>query len=474
MYYRQAKHLGWRRYHDAVAIVDDLRNRLFVLGEPASSLWEELAAPTSIDEARGFFSRRLGKQVSAAVLRRALAPLVDAGILLRADSREALERAYRVRPRGRGADVPALCNSFYEQMHPLVSRDQLLRATVELPALAGPGELDSARLGDEPPLRFEELCALFDALAEIGVVFLSLRIGPERDSISERSSNNDATAESPAAGANGAAGAGSALRPDFADIVQAARERHFAVAVDTASARLGESTLAALRDAAPGSVSLPLYGLSAKTHEYVTGRPGSFATALANIHRLRGSDIPVVLRFRVMRHNAEELVRLAEFAEARDCLYSTSDTVFTIERPAEFLRAHRLSDDQREQLWERGLLPPPSAGRCRAGTVRIRIGASGEVYPCELLRVPLGNIRRENLRDIARGSSSMRLFGEVQRTPERCGACAHQAYCPRCPGLAHHEDGDVRGHSSLACQVSEAYARSSKHRGELVELRLTR
>ncbi len=108
------------------------------------------------------------------------------------------------------------------------------------------------------------------------------------------------------------------IRPDFLDLVRFAREVGFRrVAVTTNGWKLGDEGF--FRDAVQAgltSMGVSIHGPDARTHEGLTGRPGSFARAvqaIRNAVRTHGSDRVVRLNTftLVNRQNVDRLVDLA-------------------------------------------------------------------------------------------------------------------------------------------------------------------
>jgi len=81
-------------------------------------------------------------------------------------------------------------------------------------------------------------------------------------------------------------------------------------------------------------------------------------------------------------------------------------------------------------LW-RGVFPeiPFPQGRCQAANTMISIDQSGIVYPCPTMPVPIGDLKRESLRDIAHGSAKRELRKRLLSLPEMCVSCAEAVSC---------------------------------------------
>ncbi len=88
------------------------------------------------------------------------------------------------------------------------------------------------------------------------------------------------------------AGGEPADRPDFLQVIREARRRFGSVVCHTSARAFTQRRLArAAREAGLTEVVVPLFGYDAAAHDRVTGREGSFARALAGLHRLSSEGI---------------------------------------------------------------------------------------------------------------------------------------------------------------------------------------
>lgn len=436
MYYQHAKHLGWRRYDDKIAIIGCLHGDFTLLSGPAASLWEQLEKPTSLIEAAQFYSRSVAKPVSERALEKALAPLLDKGVLRARESAEALASSLHDIPTARGVYVEDMVSGFYREMRDHLFPNQMLKADLEINSACNLRCVHCyiTDYKDRNLMGMDEICKLFDELAEIGVMFVNLTGGEMT------------------------------LRSDFVDIIQEARNRHFVVSILSNATRFSDETLARLAVSSPNNVYVSLYGVDAEAHEFITDRAGTFDATMENVHRLRQQGIPVVLRYLIMRHNVEQVAALPAFADEHDCLYTTSSNLFVVDGPKDFLDQHRITNEQMLWLWSKGLTKEPKKGVCTAGKQRVRIDAKGNVYPCELLRLNFGNVRQASLIDIMSEYATLNQIKDIHTTPQGCSSCSKHEGCPRCPGLAHHEDGNMRGNSSHACRVTDNHRELDAYR----------
>ncbi len=91
---------------------------------------------------------------------------------------------------------------------------------------------------------------------------------------------------------------------------------------------------------------------------------------------------------------------------------------------------------------------------CTGARLRCAISPRGEVFPCALWRIPLGDLRQQSFRDIWHGEAARRIRSiEVSDRPV-CASCELVAYCFHCVGMASTEKGGISGPSSENCRLA--------------------
>ena len=105
---------------------------------------------------------------------------------------------------------------------------------------------------------------------------------------------------------------------------------------------------------------------------------------------------------------------------------------------------------------------------CGAAHDFVSITPHGLVYPCLRMRMPMGNIRERRFAEIWRAPHPDvdRVRGATWGSLPVCGTCDARGGCQRCPGLAHHEDGDALGPSSTHCDLT--FARLAQQEQEVI------
>ena len=101
----------------------------------------------------------------------------------------------------------------------------------------------------------------------------------------------------------------------------------------------------------------------------------------------------------------------------------------------------RIDREEFQRAWE---LPPALTGRsCKRHLFACHVTACGTIFACVGVTIPLGNVRREPLREILELSEvleNLRAFD--QKVKEPCGSCSQTTDCYGCRGAAYQLTGD--------------------------------
>lgn len=256
-------------------------------------------------------------------------------------------------------------------------------------------------------------------------------------------------------------------RPDFFAIAEAARARHFALRIFTNGVRVTPEVAARIAGLAPIAVEVSLYGATPATHDAVTTVAGSFERTLAGIANLKAAGAPVVVKTLLTQLNKHEVDAVCDLVEALGVRFKGFDPVVFARHdgdgaplalrvpPQEVARLLPANLEAREDPFSGDDEPMCSAGHDFAA-----VTPHGDVYPCLSLRVPMGNVRERPFAEIWRAPQAAADLDRIRRARWSslpvCSSCDARGVCQRCPGLAHHEDGDALGPSSTHCQLSFA------------------
>jgi radical SAM protein with 4Fe4S-binding SPASM domain len=214
-----------------------------------------------------------------------------------------------------------------------------------------------------------------------------------------------------------------------------------------------------------------IFSLSPERHDAVTGVPGSLSRAVRGLFRLRRAGISLSVKCPLLAGSAGDHAAVRRLAErlgaglefdphvqpAADgglgptrCRGDDGTLVSFLADPA------TLSAD----AWRPTTPIPADRAPCGMARSFVTIGSQGDVFPCPLLRRPVGNLRQAPLAALWRSPAMERLrarrFGDLAV----CGTCPRSGYCDRCSATALLEDGDLDGPSSRACHVADLRERA--------------
>ena len=231
------------------------------------------------------------------------------------------------------------------------------------------------------------------------------------------------------------------------------------------------------------NIHISLYGKDAETHEKISNVKGSFERAVTGITLLAERGAAVSASVIVVPYNIHQVKDIVALAVSLKCTAVQFGAVCPVGRARD--RFWELTEEQMDWLrteinalskkykeidirWEEELQSQIDH-RCRAGSALWVITANGDVYPCEVLRIPVGNVTKDDLEDLCR-FPAMKFLQEVQ-TPHdaMCGDCLLLHACEGCHGHAFALHSGV-DHCKWAEQFDEApepFKSIIKHKKEI-------
>lgn len=430
MYYIRSAFTAFRTTRSGLILVNWINGDMMLLTDAAAAMWKNLETATHARQLYADLSKPQAATITPELLSLGLGRLEASGFVVSDSCLEKVYQKSRVRPRSRGVDADVLMGNIFTTFSHVLNEVHPIKVDLELNMSCNLRcrhcYINDYR--DRNLLSESEYRSLLQELRREGVLFLSLTGGEVT------------------------------LRKSFIHRLRQAREEGFIVTVLTNGTHIGERELQEVAYHLPANVHISLYGVDAATHDYVTRSTGAFNKTMLTVRALRRLGVPVVLRFVLMHHNSSALPRLPDFAEDLDCLYTVNPVVFSLGRDMVSKKTMEAKDMDIIALFRQGDLPPPTRAKCIAGQYRIRIASNGDIFPCEMLRVSLGNVRHISIARALASPIAESIRSNTPMTPiTPCQNCESRSFCPRCPGLAFHEDGDLSGGSSTACRVSKLY-----------------
>jgi radical SAM protein with 4Fe4S-binding SPASM domain len=252
------------------------------------------------------------------------------------------------------------------------------------------------------------------------------------------------------------------LHRNLPAILEVMKKRRFAVYLLSNGTLITESWAARFAALGVDGVQISLEG-PGPIHEDIRG-PGSFAAALQGAQNLVAAGVKVIFNTTLSRLNAAsfpDLVPLSlslgvqELGFARLVPSGRGEALLDqMLSPGELLKFYQeilsmnvngLNVGSGDPL--ANLIGPeevPEAendafpwGGCAAGISGLTLLPDGTILPCRRLPVPLGNVRRDRLREIWATSPVLDALRDKIRYSGKCGSCPRWAQCRGCRAIAY-------------------------------------
>ncbi|HEX75938.1 MAG TPA: radical SAM protein [Dehalococcoidia bacterium] len=261
--------------------------------------------------------------------------------------------------------------------------------------------------------------------------------------------------------------------------------------IDTAMAR-------EMKAAGIQSIAISIDGADAKTHDAFRGKSSAFAEALAGAAACKAAGLAFQFNMVIRKETAPQLPTMLNLAVTSGANAAEFFDLVEAGRAKRECRGQSLEPEQRKQVMEwlaqaqidcpilirvcacpmypltlqqRQIQPKhfpaqmlariPYYGRgCAAGMPSgyIVIRANGEINPCMLLQINLGNVRQQSLRQIWDESSTLNQLRSRKFLKGECGRCDYKTTCSGCRGRAYEQTGDMLA-ADPACWLAPVIAR---------------
>ena len=254
------------------------------------------------------------------------------------------------------------------------------------------------------------------------------------------------------------------LRPDLFVILDHIRSRGLTVGVGSNGGCLTERQATLLARSGVNRFQVSLDGL-AEEHDTLRRWPGLFQRALRSIELASNAGLRVHVCCTITRLNFEHLDAFTEFVSRKqvsrinfsryvptgrgtDVLDLTKQEWHTVIERCVLLRERfRGKLEIVSHLAQQILVDPdvqdmPGFIGCQAGIGQGCITANGDVLPCVLLPIPIGNVRLQTFPEIWLHSQLIREFQARAGLKGQCSHCSQVQRCGGCRAVAYAKTGD--------------------------------
>ena len=272
-------------------------------------------------------------------------------------------------------------------------------------------------------------------------------------------------------------------RQDLLDIVKYASSKGIRTTIGSNGTLIDEAIARRMLDAGVRTVAISVDAADASTHDSFRGVSGAFEQTMRGIEACRVTGLPFQLNMvirketisqlddmlhlavdsganavelfdlvaagRAKRESSKQLLNLKERKRAMEYLaQSQQELPIVIRVPACPMYPLLLQQKgiqpkhfppamlQRIPYWDRG---------CAAGMPMgyVMVTCSGEVNPCMLLQINLGNIKEQSITSIWEKSPVLTELRQRELLKGKCGDCSYRITCSGCRGRAYEETGDM-------------------------------
>lgn len=279
------------------------------------------------------------------------------------------------------------------------------------------------------------------------------------------------------------------LRGDFADIYLMLKKKGLLVSVFTNACLLTAEHIELFKKYPPRDIEVTVYGVTEKTYEKVTRRPGSYAAFRRGLDMLLVTGIQVRLKAMALRSNVGELDAIAAFCRQYTKDYFRFDPLLHLrfdgdpgrnteiigERltPEEIVVIEQADEERSKSLkknCDQLIFPDGEHRNCRhlfhcgAGNSSFAVNYDGYFRLCSSLWHP------DCVYDLKKGTLAKAWNMHVPKVRamtsadpeflEKCRVCPIINLCLWCPAHAYLEHGRLDAWSEYFCQVAHARAKA--------------
>lgn len=275
------------------------------------------------------------------------------------------------------------------------------------------------------------------------------------------------------------------IRHDLFEIIGHAKSRGMSVGVASNGAKLPRATAQRLADLKLNRLQISLDG-HPRAHDALRLWPGLFDRVLASIQTARSEGLRVHVCCTINHLNAHELDSFVELVanldiqrlnfsryvptgrgnDELDLQDATWRTVIetTSRLKAEYSgRLDIVTHLAQQILVDDELANMPGFIGCQAGRGQGCITADGDVLPCVLLPVSVGNVRDAPFETIWKSSTVIRQLQDRSLLQGKCGSCSVRSRCGGCRALAFAKTGSLFGQDPRCWLAENNFANCQHH-----------
>lgn len=256
------------------------------------------------------------------------------------------------------------------------------------------------------------------------------------------------------------------LRHDIFEILTEIREKGFDIYLLSNGILINREKARKLSDIGVNGVQVSMEGPE-KIHEIIRGE-GSFHPALNGVQYLIETGMKVTLNVTLSEINADHFMDMVALSSSlgvrrlgfsrlvpsgrgagllnrmleKERLKEIYTTISSLDMgELEIVTGDPLASQMNETV-DNNDGSGIALGGCAAGISGVTILPDGTITPCRRLNVPIGNIRRDSLRELWVNSDVLCRLRDKRSYKGKCGNCRRWASCRGCRAIAYAYSGD--------------------------------
>lgn len=250
------------------------------------------------------------------------------------------------------------------------------------------------------------------------------------------------------------------LRQDIFEILEDLRIRSFDTYILSNGILISRNVAIRLAEIGIKGVQISIEGPE-DVHDSIRGA-GSFSASLKGIRNLLDAGIEATLNTTLSEVNAHCFMDMIELASSlgvhrlgfsrlvpsgrggtwlskmlkKEVVKDLYSNIFSLEIDGLNIVTGDPVASQFRNPAEEDVADPVPSGGCAAGVSGLTVLPDGTITPCRRMPVPIGNVKRDSLREVWATSDVLNALRDKSRYQGKCGSCAKWSACRGCRAIA--------------------------------------
>ena len=271
------------------------------------------------------------------------------------------------------------------------------------------------------------------------------------------------------------------LRNDAFELLEYAHKKGFVLDIFTNGNLIDGNDYIRLKMLYPRSVHFSLYSHIPEKHDNITRVKGSFEKTIKSIKACVAIGIPVNIKTPVFDETLEDVSDIVKLANSLGVSIEIGSNITPKKDGNLEPTTMEIGNPEQEYyLMEkiRQLIPSQESGEdttpnnnnlriCGAGDKSISINPYGEVFPCNMLQLCIGDLTKQSITDVWENSNELKWWrnNNLRKARTGCEKCDFSNECAFCPGEAMMRTGNPLAKYEKACRDTYAFAGRERLKG---------